>query len=350
MDERSVSAGRGPERRPAVPPSAIQGGAGGELSLRERFRRDGYVVLRGAVPPETCRRAVAAFEIEVKPDRGFFLRHASGKFERHEFTPQGFMKYPIMNIQDMDRNRYAGFQAHGLSALTSGPIRRAVEELFGEQGRVVHTMFFDGNQETWAHRDSHYIDSTDIGTMVGVWVAAEDIHPGAGRFYVYRGSHRVGSPAELGLDRIDPNGEGYKRSLKAWIEGSGLERVAPELRCGDAILWSSLTVHGSLATTEPGRSRKSFTAHYIPVSHDFLWNRATRGAKREIVFNHTRIARHKDQWRWRFQAKAAFREFLRDLHPGLLRLAVSLRDRCRPLVRWARLAAADLRGRRARRA
>lgn len=347
MDERPISAGSGPVWKRAA---SLRVEWGGELSLRERFGRDGYVVLRGAVPPETCRKAVEAFEAEVKPDRGFFLRHISGKFERHEFTPQDFMKYPIMNIQDMDPARYGGFQARGLSALTSGPVRRAVEELFGEEGRIIHTMFFEGNQETWAHRDSHYIDSTDIGSMVGVWVAAEDIHPGAGRFYVYAGSHRTGSPVELGLDLLDPNTDDYKNSLRKWIEGSGLERVAPELRCGDAILWSSLTVHGSLPTTEPRRSRKSFTAHYIPVSHDFLWNRLDRGGRREIVFNGTRIARHKDHWRWRFQAKAALRETLRDLHPGLLRAAMSLRDRSRPLVRRARLAADGLRGWRARRA
>lgn len=347
MDERSMSAGRedGVPKPVSLPVSPDE--VDGEESLRERFLRDGYVILRGAVAPEVCRRAVDAFETEVKPDRGYFLRHASGKFERHVFTPANFMKYPIMNIQDVDGARYPGFRANGLTVLTSEPLRRAVGEIFGEEGRVIHTMFFDGNQQTWAHRDSHYIDSTDVGTMIGVWVAVEDIHPDAGRFYVYAGSHRTPSPEELRLDTIDPNGSAYKASLRTWVEGSGLVRVAPEMRCGDAILWSSLTIHGSLATTEPGRSRKSLTAHYIPVSHDFLWNRHNRGARREILFNGTRIARHKDQWRWRFQARAAGRDALRDLHPGLLRAVIVLRNHCRPPLRWARTVLGSLRGWRA---
>ena len=51
---------------------------------------------------------------------------------------------------------------------------------------------------------------------------------------------------------------------------------APALAAGDVLLWSSLTVHGSLATFEPSRSRRSFTAHFIPSSsHLVQWQRRT---------------------------------------------------------------------------
>jgi phytanoyl-CoA hydroxylase len=43
---------------------------------------------------------------------------------------------------------------------------------------------------------------------------------------------------------------------------------------GDVLLWSSRTIHGSLATETPERSRRSFTAHYIPDTSRFLqWQR-----------------------------------------------------------------------------
>lgn len=306
------------------------------LSLRERFLRDGYVVLREAVPPALCRQAVEAFEKEVKGSRRFFLRHASSRWERHEFTPEGFMKYPIMNIQDLSPREFPRFRAFGLEVLTSPALKEAVAQILGERGRIIHTMFFDGNQQTWAHRDSHYIDSETVGAMIGAWVAAEDIHPGAGRFYVYAGSHRIETPADLALDAVDPNSVEYKGAMQRWCEESGLERVAPELRCGDVILWSSLTIHGSLATTEPTRSRKSFTTHYIPESHGFLWMRRSRGSNREIQVNGTRISRHDDQGHWTVQTRAKLHEYLQGHCPQVLSAARTARRKASLVLRPVR--------------
>ena len=286
--------------------------------LREKFERDGYLVIRNAVPPETCRSAVTAFEDLVKPSRSYFLRHEFGSYDRHVFTEHGFMKYPIMNIQDLSEARFGPFIRHGLDVLTHRRVQDVIAALMGEPGRLVHTMFFDGNQTTWAHRDSHYIDSEKIGAMIGIWVAAEDIHPGAGRFFVYGGSHRVPTPPELGLDIIDPNSRAYKDAMADWARRSGCELVVPELKRGDMILWSSLTIHGSLPTTDPAHSRKSFTAHYIPQSHGYLWGRRNQGRGREVTVNGVRVARHSDQGHWTTQTKAAIRAHLQAHFPGLL--------------------------------
>ena len=39
--------------------------------------------------------------------------------------------------------------------------------LLGEPGRMIHTRQIDGNQKTWAHRDSHYIEAEETGRMIG---------------------------------------------------------------------------------------------------------------------------------------------------------------------------------------
>ena len=70
------------------------------VALRSHFAQEGYVVVRHAVPGSLCQAALAAFERDVKPSRAYFKRHASSDFERHVFTEAGFMKYPIMNLQD----------------------------------------------------------------------------------------------------------------------------------------------------------------------------------------------------------------------------------------------------------
>ena len=48
------------------------------------------------------------------------------------------------------------------------------------------------------------------------------------------------------------------------IREQGLVCRAPALSKGDVLFWAAKTIHGSLRTTQPTRSRRSFTAHFIP--------------------------------------------------------------------------------------
>nr|WP_229256318.1 phytanoyl-CoA dioxygenase family protein [Duganella lactea] len=154
--------------------------------------------MRGLLPPAVCETARLAFLREVWPARrAYFKRHASGRYERNVYTEHGHMKYPIMNLQDIGGRRFRAFRQHALELLTHPHVRQLMQQLFGEPARLVHTMYFDGNQATWAHRDGDYLDASAAGQMIGVWIAAEDIHPDAGRFYLVPGSHRSPSAPSM---------------------------------------------------------------------------------------------------------------------------------------------------------
>ncbi len=263
--------------------------------FRQWFEREGYVVVRNAVPTALCESGITAFRREVLPDRlGFFERHASGRYERHVLTETGFMKYPIMNLQDMSEKKYPVFRRVGLDLLTQPRIQQAVQALCGEPGRLVHTMYFDGNQTTWAHRDGHYIDSGQAGQMIGVWVAAEDIHPEAGRFFVLPRSHTMKVPGESG----DPNSDEYKLRMAEFVRHGPLDCLSPVLRQGDMLMWNSMVIHGSLPTTDPHHSRRSFTAHYVPRSHQYQWNVRSQASRRSIVVNQVEVILHRDDGTW----------------------------------------------------
>lgn len=265
---------------------ALEDGA----ALRAYFERTGFVVLRRALPPAMCEAARLAFLREALPDRrAYFKRHASGRYERHVYTEYGHMKHPILNLQDIPGRRYPEFRQRGLELLTQLPVQRAMQALFGEPGRLVHTMYFDGNQTTWAHRDGDYFDSAEAGRMVGIWIAAEDIHPDAGRFYVVPGSHR-----QRGAVHADPNGRAYKTAMADFVRNGPLDCVAPVLRQGDAILWAAWTVHGSLPSADARQSRRSFTGHYLPLSHQLRRPLSARQATRCISVNNVDIALHQD--------------------------------------------------------
>lgn len=298
--------------------------------IRRTFDREGYVVVRGLVPALACEALRAAFKREVAPSRDYFLRHASGMPERHVFTEHGHMRYPLMNLQDLRRDRYGDFQRFGLDLLTHADVQAVVSALYDRPGMLVHSMYFEGNQETWAHHDSYYIDAEEFGRLVGIWVALEDIHPGAGRFYVCPRSHRIPLP-----DRplFDPNQQAYKDLVVALISANGLEVHAPALRKGDALFWSGRTIHGSLPTLAPERSRSSLTGHFIPEGQRMLWFRAQEAALQERRINGVKVHQHVDLDDWRTRA----RFWCQGTFPKAFKLGRLARDHVKALLPPGRL-------------
>ena len=288
-------------------------------AFRDYFEREGFIVIRAAVPGACCEAAKNAFLKETWLDkRAYFERHASGKHERHVYTEHGFMKYPIMNLQDISSKRYPQFKQRGLELLTQTRIRQAMAALFGEPGRIVHTMYFDGNQTTWVHRDGDYFDSEHSGKMIGVWVAAEDIHPDAGRFFVVPTSHRVQIPGE----RHHPNGPGYKAAMADYVRNGPLDCVAPILKQGDVLLWNSLTIHGSLPTVAAQHARRSFTAHYVPQSHAFARHLTRHRLHHSITVNEVPVLLHGDHR----SLVGNFKHAVRADYPALYRLMRGIKE------------------------
>lgn len=252
-----------PEEIPADDPYPSSSDTDG---LADYYSQYGYVVLRGIIPTVLCDRAHRAFHEEVRGYDGYLYRQATADPERHVWTSGGYMLNSLLNIQDLPSNRFPEFRAAGLEILTHRKLAAVLGAILGEPPKIVQTMFFEGNPRTWAHQDTYYLDSTDVGRMVAAWVAVEDIHAGAGRFFVYPGSHKIELPRNSGELNVAFNHARYKQLVLDMIRENGLECRAPALQKGDVLLWSSRTVHGSLETREPQRSRASFTAHYIPES------------------------------------------------------------------------------------
>jgi phytanoyl-CoA hydroxylase len=262
--------------------------------IREYYDENGYVVLRGLLPQGLCDRATASFEAEVKPFGGFIYRQASANPERHVFTNEGFMLNTILNVQSLDRRHFADFRQAGLDLLTHPNMQRAVSTILGEPGKLVQSMYFDGNPVTWPHQDTYYLDAEEIGRMTAAWVAAEDIAPGAGRFFVYPKSHLIDMAKNGGNFDIAFHHERYKELVKQVIREQGLVCRAPALSKGDVLFWAAKTIHGSLRTMEPTRSRRSFTAHFIPDRSHFLqFQTRVKPLKTELV-NGMRVHHPKD--------------------------------------------------------
>lgn len=266
------------------------------------YREQGYVVLRGLVPRASIERVHRAFEAHVRPYRGHIYRQTTANPERHVFTPEGFMLNPIQNIQDLPSRPFAPYREAVLDLLTGpGPVA-LLSTLFGQPPRLVQTMHFEGNSATWPHQDGYYLDSAEQGAMAGLWVALEDIAPGAGRFFVCPGSHRMELPKNSEELAVADHHADYKAFIGRVIAERGLECRAPALAAGDVLLWNSWTIHGSLPTTQPKSSRASLTCHAIPQEHGFLQFQARLRTIRPRLVNGVEVHCPKDQDRLRNRA------------------------------------------------
>lgn len=239
--------------------------------IRDYYNREGYAIVRNLIPAELCDRAKLAFEKEVKPYQGYMYRQTtSGDPEKHIFTEHGYVLNSILNIQDLNVKSFPEFCEAGLAIVTHSKMYDAVKTILGEPGKIVQSMYFEGNPATWAHQDTYYLDASKIGSMTAAWIAVEDIKPGAGRFYVYPGSHKIDMVKNGGNFDIAFNHARYKQLILDTIAAYGLECRAPAMRKGDVLFWSAKLIHGSLETRQPYYSRCSFTTHFIPESTRFL--------------------------------------------------------------------------------
>ena len=237
---------------------------------REYLAEYGYTVIRGLVPKGMCQAANLTVRDELAAYRGYLYRQTTANPELHVFNDRGFLMNPIQNVQDVPSAQLGRFRSTTLDILTHANVQRLLETLFDEPGKLVQSMYFQGNTATWAHQDTYYLDSEDIGTMVAGWFALEDIKPGAGRFFVYPKSHLIDMTRNGGDFDYAFNHDRYKKLVIDLINRLELKCSAPALEQGDALFWNAKTIHGSLETRQSEYSRASLTAHYIPESARFL--------------------------------------------------------------------------------
>jgi len=241
-----------------------------DSAAREYLAAEGYVVIRKLIDPALCAAVREAFALEVKTYKGFLYRQTTARAERNRFNALGHVMNPLLNLQDLDPERFARVRQRSLEVFTAPAVTATLRQVFEEDPKLVQTMYFEGNSVTWAHQDTYYLDSEHIGSMTAAWFALEDIHPGAGRFFVYPRSHLIDVRKNGGDFDIAFHHERYKALIVEIVKRNGLELRAPALEAGDVLFWSAKTVHGSLGTLQTKRTRQSLTAHYIPSSHRFL--------------------------------------------------------------------------------
>lgn len=225
--------------------------------LKNAWVSDGLVVLPGLVDAATVDRHVKRVaEIRAQVPNGMD-EHGLG-----DRIGQLHQKVPEL-IDTVASHRLHDFLRY---ALDDDPV------LFA-------SLNFDRGTQQEVHVDLIYFCTEPLHSMVGVWIALEDIDLGAGPLFYHLGSHEwqfdyFGDAEE---DRSVGEGMADKEKIAARA-ASWLNRLARRvgergsqprpmaLRKGDAVVWHAKLAHGGMPRQDMSKSRRSVVYHFIGES------------------------------------------------------------------------------------
>lgn len=145
-----------------------------------------------------------------------------------------------------------------------------LESLYNRAPFPFQTLNFIKGPHFGVHSDEWHFGTMPAGFMCGVWVALEDVTMDNGPLYYYKGSHKLPpvSPAEVGLVLSDNNDSWaenvtkYSQYLDKMLSSFELQKDIFLAKKGEAIIWASNLIHGSIMAKE-NTTRLSQVTHYL---------------------------------------------------------------------------------------
>ena len=242
-----------------------------QAKLLRDWARDGYVILRNALPRRLVDRAAAQL-------------HAAydGKLPAVRFECPKVGGYaPIGWSQAVRENPAKALDLHWWSeairnVIFADPIRTVLELIFERRILASQSLtFLHGSTQSY-HQDTLYVPFSLPTQFAASWVALEDVTPGGGELMYYPGSHKTPEylyggvfktlwDAQHRLKRKDLRDEmaSYSADLEARCKNGGLQPATFLARKGDVLIWHADLAHGGLPITVPS-TRASVVTHYCP--------------------------------------------------------------------------------------
>lgn len=260
--------------------------------LRERFDRDGFVVLPDFVDPESCdalRDRANRLVREFRPDatvRSIFSTNeqtrtsdeyflGSGNeiryfFEEEAFGADGELRQPI----ELSINKF-GHAQHDLDpvfdSFSRTPDLATLADALGIGGHVLVQSMYIFKQpqiggEVTCHNDHTFI-WTDPMSCIGLWFAVEEATTENGCMWALPGGHRIPVKRRFRRERPD-EGEGTTFDVFDDTPYPDEGLVPLEATKGTLIVLHGLLPHLS-GPNRSDRSRHAYTLHVVDPAADY---------------------------------------------------------------------------------
>jgi phytanoyl-CoA hydroxylase len=240
-----------------------------DCELVERWRRDGYVILPGAVPADRCDEIARSIDDVLRNGHESARVFDAATGVTHDATPGIGATLRSPRVVDA----YVPFTA-ARNALFSAPIVSALKVLFDAEPMLFQSLSFPRGSEQELHQDTAFVVvAAQPMSLIASWVALEDVRDGAGPLVYVPGSHRI--PEWIfpgGRKHYDGPADGPEE-LARWYAHLQAACTALSLRThrflprkGDVLLWHADLVHGGSPIIDPASTRKSLVGHYSPRS------------------------------------------------------------------------------------
>ncbi len=240
------------------------------MNKHEYYKDNGYVVFIDLIPHKKIDEILQSYKSSILSSNSRFFRQNTNVYSKNNFNSYGHVRESFLDIHNY--NKFPEFKESALDIYFCEQIQAALTETTGFEGHnLMQSMLFDLNTETVAHQDWWYLDSVPAGNLLGAWIALEDIHEEAGRFFMLKGSQHINFLQE------NPNikHSDWLKKIADHVSEHQDTSVTPILNKGDVIFWNSALMHGSTATINEKYSRKSLTGHFLP-SHMAFGNLFTQ--------------------------------------------------------------------------
>jgi hypothetical protein len=190
---------------------------------------------------------------------------------------------PLFARRGYNRIQDAWFRSKAVKRLAAWPkMRTLLKAAYGRPGFPFQTLNFRRGTQQALHPDSIHFHSLPERFMCGVWIALEDVRPGAGPLIYKPGSHRmpVLTMQDVGVNTAEPGPADYEnvfvKRFAERIDAAGLPTEHAMVKKGWAFVWAANLAHGGSAITDPQSTRKSLVVHwyfedclyYTPMTSD----------------------------------------------------------------------------------
>jgi hypothetical protein len=152
---------------------------------------------------------------------------------------------------------------------TNAHVTALLSRVYGRQAFPFQTINFAIGSQQDIHVDAVHFSSAPENFMCGVWLALEDVEPGAGPLSYYPGSHRWPMFLNEHVGRQVPHmrhDEDYGRLEAVWRklrEKAGVAPVEFYPKKGQALIWAAGLHHGGIPHADRTKTRQSQVTHFL---------------------------------------------------------------------------------------